>query len=226
MKSEYKHYIEVLQKEFVGASNNVLALQQKAYLKNKFEHLGLTATVRRELQRPFLSKAYLPDKKEAFEIVKLLWSAGRREYQHFAQELFFKYAKQFEEEDLKLIEYIIVHDSWWDTIDFIATKIVAQYFLSFPEKRDEVISRWIESGDLWLRRSAILFQLKYKDQLDIVFLTSVIDRLIPSKEFFINKAIGWILREYAKTHPDWVQEYVAQTPLSNLSKREALKHFA
>ena len=118
-----------------------------------------------------------------------------------------------------------MNDSWWDTIDFISTKLVAQYFISFPEKRDEVIDRWISSGNLWLRRSAILFQLKYKDRMDIHFLVGIIERLIPSQEFFINKAIGWVLREYAKTNPGWVQSYVETTPLSNLSKREALKHY-
>ena len=157
--------------------------------------------------------------------MKISWTLGKREYQYFGQELFFKYANQLDQKDLALIEYLILNDSWWDTIDFISTKLVAQYFISFPEKRDEVIDRWISSGNLWLRRSAILFQLKYKDRMDIHFLVGIIERLIPSQEFFINKAIGWVLREYAKTNPGWVQSYVETTPLSNLSKREALKHY-
>ena len=149
---------------------------------------------------------------------------GKREYQYFAQELFYQYRKQFKEEDLDLIEWMIRNDSWWDTVDYIAANLVGHYLLTFPELRHEVTQRWIDSEHLWLRRSAILFQLKYKSKLDEHLLSSIIHRLIPTKEFFINKAIGWILRSHARTNPSWVLKFVNHTALSALSKREALKH--
>lgn len=85
------------------------------------------------------------------------------------------------------------------------------------------VEEWIASENMWLQRLALLFQLKYKDEVDTQLLQYVINELLGSKEFFINKAIGWSLRQYSKFNPDWVVEFVAKTPLENLSKREALK---
>jgi 3-methyladenine DNA glycosylase AlkD len=156
-------------------------------------------------------------------MVKELWNAPQRELHYFGQELFFKYAKQFEKTDIALIEYMITHNSWWDTIDFIATKPLAKYFKMFPEERRIIINRWIVSENIWLQRSALLFQLKYKTETDLELLSYIILQLSDSKEFFIKKAIGWALREYSRTDDKWVLEFVNENELEPLSKREALK---
>lgn len=216
-------YIDYLEKEFVKNANPSIAAAQKAYMKNHFEFFGLKADARREITKPFLAREYLPSKKEMTAIVKLLWQKEHRDFHHFAQELAFKYVKQIEKKDIELFEFMVVNQSWWDSIDYIAPKLIGAYFKKFPEERDRYVDKWLKSGNIWLQRSAILFQLKYKADLDTEFLTYVINSLLGSRAFFINKAIGWILREYGKTNPTWVVRFVEITELSNLSRREALR---
>ena len=216
-------FVKTIEAEFEKNANANIAEGQKAYMKNHFEFYGVKSEMRREIQKPFFLKRYLPPKSELENIVKYLWLRPQRELQYFTQELVFKYVKQLEEKDIELIEFMIVNKSWWDTIDYIAAKIVGGYFMSFPDKRDAIIEKWLASNNMWLQRSAILFQLKYKDKLDTEFLSYVINKLLGSNEFFINKAIGWVLREYGKTNPAWVVDFANKTALRNLSRKEALR---
>lgn len=216
-------FINTLENEFEKGGNPKLALQQKAYLRNQFEFFGMKATDRREIQKPFLIKAFLPNKTEAVGIIKTLWLKPQREFQYFSQELAFKYARDAEEQDIDLFEFMVVHKSWWDTVDYIATKLMGNYFKCFPEARRFYVDKWLKSDHLWLQRSGLLFQLKYKDELDTHLLSETITALLGSKEFFINKAIGWILREYSRTNPKWVMEFTEKTALHPLSKREATR---
>ncbi|PCI35933.1 MAG: DNA alkylation repair protein [Flavobacteriaceae bacterium] len=216
-------FMDALEYEFRASSNLRLALKQKAYVRNQFEFYGLKTTERREIQKPFLIKDFLPEKNESIAIIKLLWEKPQREYHHFSQELAFKYVNQLEKTDIVLFEYMVTHKSWWDTVDFIANKLMGAYFKKYPEQRKVYIEKWLKSTNIWLHRSALLFQLKYKNDLDKELLSHIINSLLGSKEFFINKAIGWLLREYSRTNPEWVIEYVEKTELSTLSKREALR---
>ncbi len=216
-------YLTTLDVEFVKYSNPKIAVQQKAYMRNQFEFYGLTAPVRKEILKPFFVKEYLPVKMELSELVKILWDKPQREYQNFAQELVFKYVKQFEKNDIQLLEYMVTHKSWWDTVDFIAVKLMGAYFKKYPDQIDGHVQKWINSKNIWLQRSALLFQLKYKQTMDRALLNNTINALLGSKEFFINKAIGWVLREYSRTNPDWVINFVGKTDLSPLSKKEALR---
>ena len=216
-------FVNTLETEFENNSNSKIAIEQKAYMRNQFEFYGLKTAVRRNVQKPFLNKAFLPPKGELNLIVKTLWEKPQREFHHFSQELVFKYVKQLEEKDNELFEYMVTHKSWWDTVDFIANKLIGTYFKTFPELRIPYTQKWIASNNIWLQRSALLFQLKYKNDIDTNLLSSTINVLLGSKEFFINKAIGWILREYSRTNPNWVLDFVSKTDLSNLSKKEALR---
>lgn len=216
-------FIKTLESEFIKYSNNKIALEQKAYLRNQFDFYGLKTTERREIQKPFLITQYLPNKSELDSLVKTLWIKPQREYQYFTQELVALYLRQLEEKDIELFEFMVTNKSWWDTVDFIANKLMGNYFVMFPEHRKEYVHKWIKSNNIWLQRSALLFQLKYKSKLDTELLNYTIQSLIPSDEFFINKAIGWVLREYSRTDPAWVTVYVGKTKLSALSKKEALK---
>lgn len=215
--------VEELKKAFQEKGDATIAEQQSAYMKNRFPFYGLKSPVRKELQRPFLLKKSLPEKNEAFAIVNELWQSPERELHYFAMELLFKYKKSYQKGDLVFFEQLLLKNSWWDSIDFIAPKIVGAYFLKFPSERKEVVDRWIESENIWLQRSAILFQLKYKDKVDKELLTYVIDKLKGEKEFFIRKAIGWILREISKSDPEWVKIFVSSSNLQPLSQKEALK---
>ncbi len=218
------NYLSTLQAEFERHTNSQNAAAQKAYMKDHFEFYGITAPQRKEIQKPFLLKEHLPPKKDLEKLVKKLWNKPQREHQMFGQELVLKYRKQLEKEDIDLLEYMVTHKSWWDTVDFIAANIIGAYFELYPELRKKYVKKWLTSDHMWLQRSALLFQLKYKDQLDNELLTYAIRKLLGSKEFFINKAIGWTLRQYSRTNPKWVIDFVRDTPtLANLSKREALR---
>jgi len=218
-----KEFIKILEIEFKKNANPEIAIGQKAYMKNNFDFYGIKTPDRRKIQKPFLVKKYLPPKKDLEKIVKTLWKKPEREYQYFSQELTEKYSKQFDKIDIKLFEFMIINKSWWDTIDFIAPKLVGEYFKLYPEQRNNHIEKWIVSGNIWLQRTAILFQLNYKVDLDKDFLAYIIHSLLGSKEFFINKAIGWILRQYSKTNPAWVIDFANKTDLNALSKKEALR---
>ncbi|WP_339903456.1 DNA alkylation repair protein [uncultured Cyclobacterium sp.] len=223
LSNETFEYIAVLEQEFSRNANSKLALQQRAYLRNQFQFFGISTRQRRAVQRPFLIKAMLPPKSELHELIKVLWVRDVREFHYFGQELALKYLKVTEKEDIDLYEHMVAHQSWWDTVDLIANKLMGNYFLLFPEERKEHIDKWLKSNNIWLQRSALLFQLKYKEKMDLDLLKQCIHHLLGSNEFFINKAIGWVLREYSRINPIWVQEFVKDTTLSSLSKREALR---
>ena len=217
------NYIEDLEKVFEKHENKEIAFGQKAYMLNKFEFYGIKAPLRREIQKPFLKKENFPPKKELGKIIRELWEKPQREFQYFGVELFLKYVKSLEENDIKLFEFMITNKSWWDTVDFIAAKLVGEYFKKFPEKIKTYVERWINSGNIWLQRTAILFQLHYKEKTDTELPSSIIKSLSGSNEFFINKAIGWVLRNYSKTNPSWVIDFVKNNPLDKLSIKEALR---
>ncbi len=124
---------------------------------------------------------------------------------------------------IRLIEFMVTHKSWWDTIDYIAAWHAGKYFQNYPKEILPVTERWMKSSNFWLQRSALLFQLKYKSNTNFDLLTNYILRLKGEKEFFIRKAIGWVLREYSKTDSEKIKGFVASNDISNLSKTEALK---
>lgn len=218
------HFIEQLESAFIQHSNEEIAVQQKAYMRNQFDYFGLKSPIRKEVQKPFLRKESLPPKEEVDGLVKALWTKPQREFQYFAMELANKYKRRFTEKDMLMFEWMVTHKSWWDTVDYIAAHLMGDYFKMFPASRNEIVDKWLNSGNIWLQRSSLLFQLFYKKTLDTDFLVYVINRLLGSDEFFINKAIGWILRQYSKTNPQWVMDFVVKTPrLHPLSKREAMK---
>jgi len=211
---------------FEKNANELTARGQKRYMKNQFEFYGIKAPLRRRLQRPFLLKSNLPAQDKLASIVRKLWNKNERECHYFAQELVLQYTGQFQRKDMALLEYMITNKSWWDTTDFIATNLVAAFFNEYPDEQKIKVNQWIKSGNIWLQRAAILFQLHYKHALDRELLTHIIHSLLGSKEFFVNKAIGWILREYSKINPAWVKNFIASTDLHSLSQREALKYIS
>jgi 3-methyladenine DNA glycosylase AlkD len=219
-------YVTSIKERFQAAADPVKAQPMKKYMKNLFEFLGITKPQRIPLKKEFLKKERLPGVERLEGIIKQLWELPGREYQYFAFELVEHYRKQLKEQDIELLEYMITNKSWWDTVDFIAANLVGAHFKQFPRLVGPYTARWLASGNMWLQRTAILFQLKYKTGTDVELMFQIIGQLADSKEFFIRKAIGWALREYSKTNPAAVIKFVESQPLSNLSKREALKVIA
>lgn len=216
-------YYSSLTNSYKLHSNQEKAFSMKKYLLNQFDFYGLTMPQRRALDNHFLQNNVFPRGTALDTIVRELWDLPQREYQYFALELLEKNMKQADKKLILLLETLITNKSWWDTVDTIATKLVAGFFVKYPEQIPCFIKKWIESDNMWLQRTAILFQLKYKGKTDYDLLFSCIKKCAGSKEFFIRKAIGWALREYAKTSPEKVIEFVNSNSLSLLSQREALR---
>ena len=169
MKSN--EFIKSLEKEFKKHSDPSIAKSQKEYMRNQFEFHGLRAKKRREIQNSFLKGNQINDLKK---LITSLWNLKHRDYQYFAQELIYSNHKKIKIDDINLFEYMIINKSWWDTIDFLAPKILGKYFKLFPEEIDKNIQKWISSNNRWLQRSSILFQLKYKETLNTQLLTRII----------------------------------------------------
>ncbi len=216
-------YIKGIYKILNEHRNEENALPMKKYMRNQFDFFGIKAAERRLLCNEYLKNNPLPERKELPKIIKELWSLDERELQYFAIELFIKCKKNWIAEDATLIEYLVTHKSWWDTVDFLAALIAGGWFKKFPEEIKPLTEKWNTSDNIWLQRTSILFQLKYKEDTDLKLLTKYIKRLSSSKELFIQKAIGWSLREYSKTDPEFVQTFVDNEKLMPLSKREAMK---
>lgn len=195
----------------------------KKYLKNQFEFFGIKTKERRELQKQFLAEHGLPNPAFLEQVVVDLWNEPERELHHFAQEICFKLRKDWSSEIIELFEWMVTHKSWWDTVDFIASDLCGTYFKKFPEKREEVLEKWTHSDNKWLHRICIIFQIMYKAETDTDLLERHILLHKMSSDFFIQKAIGWALRQYGKVNPNWVLHFVEQNELKPLSRREALR---
>jgi 3-methyladenine DNA glycosylase AlkD len=192
-------------------------------MRGQYAFFGIASPERRILFAEHKKNYGLIPVYHLSEIVRSCWQAPEREYQYFAMEMLNKMSKKATPEIIELYEFMIIEKSWWDTIDYIAANLVGSYFIKFPEKITSITSKWMDSGNIWLQRTCLLFQLKYKDKIDTELLEGFILKLQDSQEFFIRKAIGWILREYSKTNPEYVKQFVQEHSLSNLSHREALK---
>jgi len=216
-------YIVPLSKAFEKNRNEENAYFMKKYMKGQYEYFGIKSPERREIMRDFLKENGLPSVHELNEITMEFWNLPEREYQYVIMDILGKMAKKAEIDRIDLYEYLVENKSWWDTVDYIASNLVGVHFQKYPELIKPYTVKWLDSGNMWLQRTALLFQLKYKKSTDTNLLTEYILSLQGSKEFFINKAIGWILREYSKTNAEWVVEFVKKHQLAPLSHREALK---
>ena len=203
--------------------NDVQAGQMSAYMKNKFEFLGIKKPLRAELSKPYLKDKFTR-KKELIGLVNSLWDKTEREYQYVAIEFLYRNRTLLDLDSLPAIENLIVSKSWWDTVDALASRIVGDILLRSYEDIPRIVSPWIESDNLWLNRTAIIFQLKYKDKTQTEVLERSIQLYSKSKEFFHAKAIGWALRQYSKVNPTWVKEFIKNHDLQPLSVREGSKY--
>lgn len=219
-----EEYIQNLAEEIRALANPVRAEFAKKYMRNKFEFIGPDAKTLRNCIRSYVRENGYPDINRLGEFSLTLWEFPEREFQHTALEIIRKLSKKLNKRDIEWIEQLIVHKSWWDTVDGLAGWICGTYFSLFPEQINPVTGRWMKSGNLWLQRSSLLFQLKYKQNTDTKLLAKYIEQLASHPDFFIRKAIGWILREYSKTNKEWVREFVNSHTLSGLSVKEASKY--
>ena len=216
-------YVKPLIVLFEEHADPETAVPMARYLRDQFECLGIKTPQRSALVKQFLGEYGLPPVEELEDIMRQLWALPQREYQYTAIGLMDRMKRKMTPEHIPLLEYLIVTKSWWDTVDGLAANQVGGVLEHNPESREGTIGGWRYSDNFWLRRTTLLFQLRYKDKTDEALLFALINDNLGSKEFFINKAIGWALREYSKTNPQAVVDFVEKTPLVPLSEREALK---
>jgi 3-methyladenine DNA glycosylase AlkD len=194
------------------------------YMKNNFNFLGVTTEIRRLILKSHLEENKAEIKSNFRTIAWELFNKKEREFHYCGQEIIIKEIKNnYTLEDVFLIEKFIITNSWWDSVDFLAKYLLGNYLIQFPEEKYKVIERFSNSDNMWLNRSAIIFQLSYKQNTDFELLKSECEKHKDSKEFFIQKAIGWALRDYSKYNPNGVANYVNATNLKPLSQREALR---
>lgn len=220
MTQAYAKQIEYLLRSH---ANRDTAEPMIAYMRNQFPFLGIKMPERVALTKQFIKEHGVPAGEELEQAVLELWALPEREFQYTALMLLDKRVKEAASSQVELLERLITTGSWWDTVDYIASRLVGSLFTRYPEFITVYAGKWIYSEDLWLRRTAILFQLYYKERTDTELLFSFIRICADEEEFFIRKAIGWVLREYSKTDADAVKRFVSETKLSPLSVREALK---
>lgn len=157
---------------------------------------------------------------EIKELSTTLWNKSEREYHYAAIGLLMKYKKLWIEESIEYFAWLIVHKSRRDSVDTIDTKLIGEYFLRFPKKKKQTTLQRAKSDNIRLQRTAIQFQLMYKKQTDTELLEKIFEYTTDSKEFFVQKAMGWMLREYSKTDPKWVKQYIVTHTLPKLTVRE------
>jgi len=217
-------YLEAFSRELEKAADPERAVQQERYMKDNFPYYGMGNPKWRAMARHWFREHGFFHGEELVQFVHLAYAWDQREMQYTAVEMAEKAQKKEGITFVDLLEWMITHKSWWDTVDWIS-KLVGRHFQRFPEQTLPYTEKWMASGHLWLQRIAILFQLGYKDATDFELLKKYILELEDSKEFFIRKAQGWALRQYARTDPEAVRTFVQDHPgLSGLTKREAMKH--
>ncbi len=172
----------------------------------------------------FIETNGLPDFEQLEELIFALFEQPERELHHFAIEVCGKLKKDWTKETINLFEKMAMTKSWWDSVDGINIFCIRPYFTKFPDEIYEVTQSWIESGNIWLQRLSVICQLRKKEDTDKKLLTRNVLQLNDSEEFFVQKAIGWALRDLAHDDPEWVKDFVAKNDLKPLSKREALKN--
>lgn len=223
---EINKLIDILENEFVKNSNKEKSLGMSKYMKNKFTFFGVNSPGRKEIQRKWISD--LPkdlSKEERWEIVEKLWEKEEREFQYVAIDWLNGWNKKIiSAGDSEKLEWLITNKSWWDSVDSIASNYLGAYCRKYPVEASELVEDWRHADNMWLNRSCLIFQLKYSDKVDFELLKSLIVQYQNVKEFFIQKAIGWSLRQYSKFNPEGVRKFVDQLKLTGLAKKEATKY--
>ena len=217
-------FIEKVNSAFTDNAIDTDAIQMEKYMRNQFKFFGLKSPLRKELQRNIIKEFGYPSINDIEYIALNFWNSDERELQYFAMELLQKNINKFDSNIIDFLETLIQKKSWWDTIDFIAPNLVGKLFINDKKLQNKYITKWINSNNFWLKRSAIISQLRYKEQTDFNLLKELIFITKDDDEFFIRKAIGWALREHSKRFPQEVKQFIKATDLKPLSTREGLKY--
>ena len=203
--------------------NELLAVSMERYMQDKFRFLGVRGATRTEIY-----KKYFPEARKSkaidWDFIENCWNKEEREFQYVVVYYLKAMQRFFKREDISRLKYLIVTKSWWDTVDLLA-KVVGSLVIRI-EGYEQIMLEWSKDSNIWLNRVAILYQLSLKDKVDKQILDKILVNNLGDNEFFINKAIGWALRDYSKFDPEWVREFIKKNRdnMANLSIREASKY--
>lgn len=193
------------------------------YMRDKFAFLGITSPDRKQVIKEYIPRVRSLDHLPRTEIILALWQQEEREYQYAAMDLYIASKSKLAEEDMDVVVDLLSTKQWWDTIDLLASHLVGHLWKKYPHLHEKYYSSWLKEEDIWLNRTCLLYQLKYRELLDTTALEQAITALQHKNEFFIQKAIGWILRQYSRYDPGYVISIVQTKGIQGLAKREALK---
>ena len=208
-----------------AAADPARAEPMRAYMKDVAPFLGLTTPLRRALSRSVVEGTPRPDEADCTAVALRCWQLPEREYQYFAVDYLRRHARVLSSGFLPVARHLVSTVPWWDTVDLLAAHVVGALVAADPALKADM-DAWIVDDDLWIARTALLHQLRYKERTDPERLFTYCLHQSGHPDFFIRKAIGWALRHYARTDPSAVRAYVDahRDALSPLSVREATKH--
>jgi 3-methyladenine DNA glycosylase AlkD len=224
-----KPFVRAVERALTPLANASRAVQMQAYLLDQFEFLGLPAPVRRDAVKA-IGKVQWQSADDLLNVAELLWQKPQREYRYTAVDLLRKHSARLSVNDLPALQALLLRDAWWETVDGLSAVIAEVMHAAVQQKPNaaKVMDAWLKHPSHWVRRSAMLHQLGWRLDTDTARLFGGAQQLADEKEFFIRKAIGWALRDYARWNPQAVTEFLVQhrTNLSGLTVREAAKHLS
>ena len=212
-----------LYEEMIQHKNEEQARQMSKYMLNKFEYIGIKTPERRKIFKNFF-KEYKNEEKIDWEFVNKCWENKYREFQYIAADYLKNMKDKLTRDDIPKLKQLILKKSWWDTIDNLDMTIGA---LALKDSNvNKILLEWSIDENIWLRRIAIDHQLLRKEKTNTELLEKILKNNLGQAEFFINKAIGWALRDYSKTNPEWVRNFIEENRenMAKLSIKEASKY--
>ena len=215
-------YYQLVRCTFAAHGNPQVAQGQIAYMKNHFDFFGLKMPVWSGITKEMLRQHGMLSGEALDELICLCFADEHREMHYFALEFVQKSLKKQPPEWISMLEELILTNSWWDSVDWIA-KLVGIHFKQHPQLILPITERWMASGEMWLQRVCIIFQLSYKEKTDTTIMFRYIEQIADSKQFFLQKAAGWALRQHSRTDPELVRSFVETHRLAPLTRREALR---
>ena len=212
-----------LYEEMIQHKNEEQAQKMSKYMLNKFEYIGIKTPERRKIFKNFF-KEYKNEEKIDWEFVNKCWENEYREFQYVGADYLKNMKDKLTIDDIPKFKRLILEKSWWDTIDNLDMTIGA---LALKDSNvNKILLEWSLDENIWLRRIAIDHQLLRKDKTNTELLSKILKNNLGQTEFFINKAIGWALRDYSKTNPEWVRNFIEENRenMAKLSIKEASKY--
>jgi 3-methyladenine DNA glycosylase AlkD len=198
-------------------------------MKSAMPFRGVTLPEVRRLTRAAMSEQPVPDQSQLVKVVCELWDDAEYREERYAALTVLQAPRHRQWRDLSMLplyEHLVVTGRWWDLVDDLATHALGELLRRCPGEVAPVMRVWASDDDLWHRRAALVCQVGAKGQTDTALLADVIEAAVEERDFFVRKGIGWALRDFARTDPEWVRTFVSDHAdvLSPLSVREATKH--